>query len=75
MEPITKKTISVVSGSGIALMVLALLLSLGVLYVYFTAIAENVWKQWFNLTITGIAFYYLAFSVLSWLYITKYKKK
>jgi len=70
MEPITDDTIKVVSASGAVLVVLSLIGTIVVLYAFLSSSQIDVWGNWLNtlfLALFGIAIYYLAFSLLSWI--------
>jgi hypothetical protein len=72
MEPITKKTVKVVSGSSVALSIVSIIGTIGILYLLLTMLTVGAQRSivaWFALMILGIATYYFAFSVLSWLYV------
>lgn len=77
MEPITGKTVKVVSGSSIALSAISIVCAIGFLYavisVFQLQISNNI-VNWFIMAIIGISTYYLAFSILNWAFL-KTKKK
>lgn len=76
MEPITNKTVKVVSGSSLALSIISIVGAAGFLYaivnVFNIDVSSNVLRG-FIMAVIGISTYYLAFSILSWLLLRKKK--
>ena len=70
MEPITNKTVKVVSGSSVVLSIISIVGAAGFLYAIVNVF--NILKG-FIMAVIGISTYYLAFSVLSWLLLRKKK--
>jgi len=72
MEPITSKTVKLVSGSSLVLSIVSIIGTIGILYLLLTMLTAGAQRSivaWFALMILGIATYYFAFSALSWLYV------
>ncbi len=69
MEPITAKTVRVVSGSSVVLSLLSIIGTVGLLVAILVILrmeSVGALAAWFALTVLGIATYYFAFGVLSW---------
>jgi len=74
MKQVTRKTVRAVSGSSIALSIISILITLGLIYAAYMVFGPQVpgaLVALFAFVVLGISIYYFAFSVLSWAYLRK----